>query len=433
MVAMESAQGRVRMQGVGPLWLLGDLAPWDRFCHYELNCEMALANMEGPIISETKGVAAIKAGPSLHHKAMPFFAKQMVVTLANNHMMDFGLSGLASTCAALSHAGAVWVGVGETEEVARAPIWLDVGGLRVAVIACCERQFGAATAWAGGVAVLGPWVFEAVRQARARGDVVIVSVHAGVEMLPWPEAWRCDFFRALVDAGANVVHGHHSHVPQAFESYNGALITYGLGNFTIDPKQWTDHQHTKWSMGFEMLSLVKPVQWRMKTLVCDDRGDKVVIRMATEREAAQHAAYIAECNRVLGDEELLEGVRQQAALDLYENIYAPWMKWVTKSGFHRQVLSRRERWIRPLRAVKESLLGESREWRSEVEDFVLRYHVVVCESHREMFGTALGVLGGVISDKRSSQACEILNQMRGKTIMGPCDLRFQCNDEGCQV
>jgi len=388
------------------LWLLGDIAPWDRTCRFELRCHTALANLEGPVLesAECEFAPRRKAGPALRHRTMPVFATHPFVSLANNHMMDYGAEGLAATESALEGLGMEHVGAGGNEADARAPVVLESCGVRVAVIACCERQFGAAGPAEPGVAVLGPWVFEAVRRARAAADAVIVSLHAGVEMLPWPEAWRREFCKALIKAGADIVHGHHSHVPQAFEEYEGGLITYGLGNCIVDPVRWAGHRHTCWSQAFEISMPCKPVQWKLHTLVCGEHDGAVVVSLATAAEAERHQAYLRSCNQTLADDGLWEGVLQHAACDLYAKTYAPWMKWTTRSGFVNRPLAGRERWVRPWRALSESLQGQTREWHSEVEDHLLRYHVFACDSHREMVATALGVLGGEIRDCRTPEA-----------------------------
>jgi hypothetical protein len=404
MTFVDIAGRNVSASGLGPLWLLGDIAQGDRRCLFEFRCPIGLANLEGSVLGRPPSVEYSKVGPRLWHNALPDYAVVRIVSLANNHVMDFGSDGLTSTLAVLNEASAVTLGAGSGLTEARKAAFIDVNGVRVALLACCERQFGAATEYSSGVAVIGPWLFEAVRTARQQADVVIVSMHAGVEMLRWPEAWRREWCHALVDAGVDIVHGHHSHIPQAYEVYEGALITYGLGNFIVDPRFWQRQINAKWSAAFEITSLKRPVQFRVHTVVCEEADGMVRVRLSAGDEAERHGVYLAECNRVLANNDLLEGVRQEAAVTLYEGSYAPWMKWATRSEFRVHRLSIRERWKRPLRALLEGICGAERVWRSVDEDYLLRYHVIACESHREMLGTALALLGGEVIDRRCSES-----------------------------
>jgi poly-gamma-glutamate capsule biosynthesis protein CapA/YwtB (metallophosphatase superfamily) len=82
-----------------------------------------------------------------------------------------------------------------------------------------------------------------VRQLRPRCDVVIVSMHHGVEYQPKPSAAQVAFAHAAIDAGATLVIGHHPHVIQSSEAYRGGLIFYSLGNFIFDQYQRVETQH----------------------------------------------------------------------------------------------------------------------------------------------------------------------------------------------
>jgi poly-gamma-glutamate synthesis protein (capsule biosynthesis protein) len=177
-----------------------------------------------------------------------------IVSLANNHVLDYGVVGLADTLAALGQAGIAATGAGEDEAAARTPAILGVEGLRVAFLGYVQvpddsvSGFGEAelaagpdrpgVAWARREAVIAD-----VEAAAREADLVVVSLHAGTEYQEEPSALQRELAHAAVDAGADLVLGHHPHVLQGIERYKGALIAYSLGNFVFDFDE-TDYAHS---------------------------------------------------------------------------------------------------------------------------------------------------------------------------------------------
>lgn len=169
-----------------------------------------------------------------------------IVALANNHAMDYGVVGLQDTMAALDGAGVVHAGTGNA---ARAWAPQVVGtDLRVAFVAC------AATPTEGGGFAINSWsvdvispgmavctterLTQAVRDAAAAADFVVVSIHAGDEYVTTPNATQRTFADAALASGADLVLGHHAHVVQPVEQRGRQLIAWGLGNFIFDLDQW---------------------------------------------------------------------------------------------------------------------------------------------------------------------------------------------------
>jgi poly-gamma-glutamate synthesis protein (capsule biosynthesis protein) len=158
------------------------------------------------------------------------------VTLANNHALDFGEDALLDTFDHLSSAGIAWVGAGRTEEEARAPRVLEVGGFRLGVVAFADhpQDFAArpgrpgiafADLWGGRTP---GWIPAAVGSLEA--DAVLVSPHWGPNMTPGPVPHVRRAARELVDAGATLVAGHSAHV---FHGVAGRVL-YDLGDFLDD-------------------------------------------------------------------------------------------------------------------------------------------------------------------------------------------------------
>jgi poly-gamma-glutamate capsule biosynthesis protein CapA/YwtB (metallophosphatase superfamily) len=200
-----------------------------------LRCaDVRFANLEAPLVGV--GRPLFSTGVRLR---MPPSARGMlellgidVVTLANNHLGDYGPDGVRSTLRALGSIRAVGAGA-DAEEAAR-PAFLEARGLRLAFLAACDDQGGGAGSNPG-VNLLRPArLIRQVREARARADHVVVGIHTGIEFSTVPEPFFVALAHRLVDAGASVVAGHHPHVPQGVVSYRGGVIAYSLGDFAFD-------------------------------------------------------------------------------------------------------------------------------------------------------------------------------------------------------
>ncbi len=162
-----------------------------------------------------------------------------LVVLANDHMMDYGEEGLADTLAALDRAGIAHCGAGFTAAQAKAPAIEDISGTKVAFLAFTdvvmsgygaeENKPGVATATDRSA------VEDAVRNARAVSDYVVVYFHWGETNESAPRTSQTDLGHAAIEAGASLVLGSHPHALQGVESYRGGLIAYSLGNFIFNP------------------------------------------------------------------------------------------------------------------------------------------------------------------------------------------------------
>jgi poly-gamma-glutamate synthesis protein (capsule biosynthesis protein) len=168
-----------------------------------------------------------------------------VVSLANNHALDYGAEGLLDTLTALDRAGIARMGAGRTADEAHAPAVLTVKGLRIAFLAYTNTPNDSISGWVAENDTAGPnrpgvaWGTAAairrdVAAARQRADLVVVALHSGFEYTSAPNTVQRELAKAAVDAGAALVLGGHPHVLQGVEFYKGAPIIYSLGNFVFD-------------------------------------------------------------------------------------------------------------------------------------------------------------------------------------------------------
>jgi len=158
-----------------------------------------------------------------------------VVSLANNHTFDCLQAGFHRLRGLLDELGIAWFGAGDDLEQAAAPAILEANGIRVAFLGAADERSGTRV-FAGrgqyGVAALDlDRLIGQTRELLADVDHVVISPHWGEERFLIPAPEQVEQARRLIDAGASMVLGHHPHVLQGLEIYNGAPIIYSLGNF----------------------------------------------------------------------------------------------------------------------------------------------------------------------------------------------------------
>jgi poly-gamma-glutamate synthesis protein (capsule biosynthesis protein) len=166
-----------------------------------------------------------------------------IVSLANNHTLDFGVEAMLDTLQTLKNENIKSVGAGENLEQAKETVYLDVKGKTIAFLGASRvipvYEWNATDTSPGLFTTYDPTtLLEEIRSAKEKSDLAIVYVHWGVEKQSRPEEYQRTMAKQYIDAGADIVIGSHPHVLQGIEFYNGKPIIYSLGNFifgdTID-------------------------------------------------------------------------------------------------------------------------------------------------------------------------------------------------------
>ena len=157
-----------------------------------------------------------------------------IVSTANNHVRDCGPRGIEFTLDLLEKNGIAAVGTAATEAAAHDGRILERNGVKFGFLAYTYDQANG-NHTTQDPRVCGLDIARMRQSVRAmKADAVIVSMHAGVEYATKPHPSQVTFARAAIDAGAKLVVGHHPHVIQPPELYNGGLILYSLGNLVFD-------------------------------------------------------------------------------------------------------------------------------------------------------------------------------------------------------
>ena len=158
-----------------------------------------------------------------------------ILSLANNHVMDAGPEGLASTRDLLDREGIVHFGAGRDLEEAERTVYFETGGRRLALLGACDASYHFAGPSRPGIAPLRlRRLGSRVRAAAREADLVVVALHADLEFSRWPSVPRVRDSRWLVEQGAHHVWSHHPHVYQGVELHRGGFIAYSTGNLVFD-------------------------------------------------------------------------------------------------------------------------------------------------------------------------------------------------------
>ena len=221
------------------------------------NSDIAICNFEASL--KTINMEAIpKAGPHLYqHKNLVKYLKDVgfdLVSLANNHIYDYGQKALENTICELEEYNIDFVGAGVNFKDTYHTKIIEKNGIKIGILAGCENEFGCLYEKQdrGGYAWLFHYLIEDnIRKLKNDVDVVILLAHAGVENISFPiKEWR-DRYKRLCDVGVDVVIGHHPHVPQGYEKYGNSTIFYSLGNFYFDTVSFQNKKDDSYSVELE--------------------------------------------------------------------------------------------------------------------------------------------------------------------------------------
>lgn len=153
-------------------------------------------------------------------------------SLANNHVLDFGVKGLRDTERVLDEAGVVWFGAGENAEEAMKPCFIEKDGKKIAILTFNEHEYTYALKDQPGAAPFESFAaMVKVAEVRKQADYVIVIYHGGKEYCEYPSPRLRSACHAMAKLGADAVFCQHSHIIGCMEKVGDSTIVYGQGNF----------------------------------------------------------------------------------------------------------------------------------------------------------------------------------------------------------
>lgn len=207
------------------------------------------------VVASDKDKPIIKSGAHLRTNEKSIDALKWLgvdlVTLANNHFMDYGESAAVRTLKLFGNKGIKHVGVGFNLDEARIWTTMCLKGIKVAIINACEHEFSIAGEKQFGCNPIDiiP-LSNQIKAAKLSSDFVICILHGGNEHFQLPSPRMKELYRFLVDCGSDAVINHHQHCFSGYEVYKEKPIFYGIGNFCFDSSSDNKYRHSTWNYGF---------------------------------------------------------------------------------------------------------------------------------------------------------------------------------------
>lgn len=231
---------------VGQVLLKGKIDyPFEKFDNVLTRGEIIFANLECPVTDQHGETQNPKS--NIVFCAPPEAAKTLrnsgisVVSTANNHAYDYGRKGIRETIQFLNQDSIPFIGTVSDSGSGFTPVILDRHNIRIGFLAYTQTV-NIRGAWAGMISLFdSARVQREIDTLKTKVDFVIVSYHGGDEYKDVPGKSAEGHFRFIAECGADIVLGHHPHVPQGVQEYHGSLIFYSLGNAVFHQPQrfWT--------------------------------------------------------------------------------------------------------------------------------------------------------------------------------------------------
>lgn len=303
------------------LLIAGDFCPQDRiagmiekndFSFFEeirpitSSANYSIVNLECPIADETCE-PILKSGPNLKCTSKALSAIKYGgfdgVTLANNHLNDYGEQAITITFRELNSSGINSVGAGRTLDESNKPLIKEIYGKKIAIVNFCESEFSIATKYSAGASPLDLVDNQRnIATCRSCADFVIVIVHGGHEMHQLPSPLMQKTYRWFVEMGADAVINHHQHCYSGYEIYKNRPIFYGLGNFCFDKPTY---RNSIWNEGYiVMLKLDNEISFDIIPYHQCDADPTIQIMKYKDLEKFYHS--LASLNNIIADPLLVE-------------------------------------------------------------------------------------------------------------------------------
>ncbi len=214
--------------------------PFKKIKTYLAGADLALGNLEGPISDRGANQGSIYSFRADPRALAGLRAAGLdAVSLANNHIWDWGREALVDTIDRLTVANIAVLGVGNNRKEANSGKVFNIQGNKVGILAYTDLYPESLAASENDLGI-SFWsrdqVLSDLKKMRAESDIVVVSWHSGTEYEKNPSLEQQEQYKWLIAVGADLVVGHHPHTVQPVVEYGGGWIAYSLGNFVFDQK-----------------------------------------------------------------------------------------------------------------------------------------------------------------------------------------------------
>ena len=331
--------------------------------------DIKCCNFEAPaVLPEQNFKRVSKIGPSHNQtKESVELIKNTgfnLISIANNHIMDYGKQGLESTINLFKPNPVIGAGVSKQE--AYNTYIYEKENIRISFLSVAENGFGACLekndcgyAW-----MLDESVEKIIKAEKEKSDYVVVNCHAGAEMFSYPLPEIRKLYKKFIDCGADIIIGHHPHVIQGYEEYKKGIIFYSLGNFIFDGNK-PEQCRTSYAVS---IKIKNKKEYIYDIIPCLYNKEKVV----KHTEACKELIY--QYSQMLKKEEY-NNLINEFCEKMYKNVYTEYYNSV--SGIYKKSIKGK------IKSSIEILLGKNK-----FNDKFL-YHNIGIETHLWICNRAL--------------------------------------------
>lgn len=313
--------------------------------------DLNVIDLECPLTTSNDRIT--KTGP--HIKSHPETATilnhlncELVVT-ANNHFKDYGWKGMHETYETLTRHKVSWLGSGANFQEASKTFYWKKDENSIAFINITENEWTTTHDENPGCNPIDlTSVFYQIQEAKKNADFVVVITHGGHEHYELPSPRMKKWYRFFVDAGANAVIAHHTHIISGYEVYNEAPIFYSLGNFCFD---WEGLRNKPWNKGMMVrlgFEKSKPITFEMEFV--SQNNNAVGLSLLNEADKKAMLEHLDKLNFIIADDTKLEAEFKKYA-ETWKAVMNTWiqpykgkiMSSLYKRGFLPSIITKRKK------------------------------------------------------------------------------------------
>jgi len=356
--------------------------------------DLIISNLEGPITSK-KNSSVIKAGKVLKQsdRSIQILKKNGVnlVSLANNHIFDYGDEGVKNTIEVCKNEHLKFLGINQKEKDAYKINVIKINNFKIGIFALTEYS-----TYLNDYSFVTPnftdiRVEKEIKEKAKELDFIILYIHAGVENVPFPIKKIRNRYRKLIESGADIIFGNHTHVPQGWEKYKNGYIFYSLGNLFFHNNR---NQYSIAVSAIFQKSKIKSVNWHIlknnncKIFICDDK---------------KYYNYLIKINKILNDDKLYKKFSNLQSLWIFDKVYNKFFYDYTCSIYKEDNI-----FIKIKKFVKKLFNYKSKRYNKDINIL----HLFEEESHRWLIEEALRLRISNYDTKEMKLFIDILKEGR---------------------
>ena len=292
----------------------------DLFTHSDLN----IVNLEAPVTDNELKI--LKTGPNIksNRDSTANVLKALkidLVTLANNHVLDYDEKGVADTLEFCKQQGVRTVGAGMNLNEASKTLYIDTEEGKIAIVNFAENEWSSATETTAGANPMDIIDNAAqIKDARKNADNVIVIIHGGHEYYNLPSPRMQKQYRFYAEQGADIVVGHHTHCINGHEVWNDVPIYYSLGNFLFTH----DSSQPDWYKGLVLEIEIKNGKLSCNLYPVKQSNGSFKLSLLTDNEKAEIEERVHKYSTVIADKTLLNKEWNNYVADMSKSYLNHW-------------------------------------------------------------------------------------------------------------